>query len=109
MDAVVRIAVRAWARRAHAPHAGSAQDVFHICEELLGADQVPGNTVCVVLEQRNHGRRLIEESKNVSFEANPKYAADMFAIMYGTALDMRCAQRPACGADRLTPRGTTAF
>ena len=47
--------------------------------------------ICLVIEQRNHGRRMVDESKNSNFNDNNTYAADMFGILHGTALDIRCA------------------
>jgi pimeloyl-ACP methyl ester carboxylesterase len=43
----------------------------------------------VILEQRNHGDRLIDSMQNESIKANPNHPLDMYAIQLGTMADIK--------------------
>ncbi|EMC92502.1 hypothetical protein BAUCODRAFT_293878 [Baudoinia panamericana UAMH 10762] len=45
--------------------------------------------ICVTIDQRNHGSRMIDNTANVSWkQGNPSHGPDMFSHFSGTALDV---------------------
>ncbi|KAJ3034778.1 hypothetical protein HDV00_004640 [Rhizophlyctis rosea] len=75
---------------AHGRH-GSAKKSFPLCQTIARAQPRDPNSVLLVVtfDQRNHGTRMLEERANTTWkDGNDLHAYDMFAIQYGTAVDI---------------------
>jgi dienelactone hydrolase len=62
-------------------HGGAAQDVHEYCRDLASAGMV-----AVALDQRNHGRRLVDADANAGWGTSAP--ADMYSHFIGSALDV---------------------
>jgi dienelactone hydrolase len=60
---------------------GKAEDIFRYCRDLADAGMT-----ALALDQRNHGRRLLDDRCNTGW--NPDHAVDMYSTFLGTALDI---------------------
>jgi hypothetical protein len=71
---------------------GKVEDVFEYCRKLVVLlRRRKKSTIAVAVEQRNHGKRLIEQARNFTWadkQSNENHAFDMWTIQYGTALDV---------------------
>lgn len=60
---------------------GRVEHVFDSCRDLVKA-----GLIAIAVEQRNHGRRLLEESQNRDWSQS--FPSDLYGIFAGTALDV---------------------
>ncbi len=83
---------------------GQAQDVFAHCHDLREA-----GFVAVAIEQRNHGRRLVDVRCNLGF--GPRGGVSTFGVLVGTAMDVVALIDflPACLGVRTDRVGMTGF
>ena len=60
---------------------GKVSDIFPYCRDLRNS-----GLTAIAVEERNHGRRLVDPSCNEGW--GPHHAADMYGLFLGTALDV---------------------
>ena len=61
---------------------GAAPHVYQYCRDLRDL-----GLIAIALDQRNHGRRLVDILRNGGWDRT--HAADMYGIIIGTAMDIR--------------------
>ncbi|TPX59172.1 hypothetical protein PhCBS80983_g02661 [Powellomyces hirtus] len=72
---------------------GSAVESFRFCQDLYrNLTPTPTTNIrplVVLFDQRNHGSRLVSHKHNDAWkQGNPTHAWDMYALQYGTAMDV---------------------